>query len=66
MKLMQTKSNDKKTSVLDFIVQQALESDDPIKKAETLFPEDLKGIENAIKTDLKTVRRDFKILQKTT
>ena len=64
MKLMQTKSHDKKTSVLDFIVQQALESDDPNKKAETEFPEDLKGIENAIKTDLKTVRRDFKNLQK--
>ena len=47
-----------KTSVLDFTVK-AFESDDPNKKAETEFTNDLKGIEDAIKTDFK-ISRDFR------
>ena len=64
MKLTQTKSHDKKTSILDFLIQSALESDDPSKRALVDFPNDLDGLEHALKMNISRLKSDFGVLEK--
>ncbi len=59
MKLIQTKSHDKKTTILDFLVQSTLESKEESRQMVLNFPDELTGIENAVKIDVARIKRDF-------